>query len=360
MRETLLVPTLGNAAALMQSRPTLPPTHDYHMKKRSLGRDGPRVSEIGLGCWNFTGAYGPTDEAESQATLKTAIDEGVTFLDTANVYGMGLSEEIIGRFIKDNPGRFTVHTKGGLYRNPETKERWFRNEADYLREELEKSLKRLGVEQVQLYYIHRRQPEIDIEDVMETLLRFRQEGKIEAIGFSEIAPCSLRRATACGPVAAVQNEYSLWSRYPDLGMVQACQEMGTAFVAFSPMGRGIFAQKTPDPTTFTKIDFRCESPRFVEPNFSANVAKVAEFKALAADMGTTSPALAMAWVLARGEHILSIPGTRSSNHLRELTSGVALNLTDADLAVIDRILPVGWAHGDRYSRAQWLGAEGYC
>jgi aryl-alcohol dehydrogenase-like predicted oxidoreductase len=330
------------------------------MKKRSLGRNGPLVSEIGLGCWNLAGAYGPTDEAEAHATLHTAIDGGITFLDTANVYGMGKSEEIIGRFIKDNPGKFAIHTKGGLYRNPETKERWFRNDADYLREELEKSLRRLGVEQIQMYYIHRRQQDIDIEDVMGTLLRFKEEGKIDGIGFSEIAPYSLRRAAACGPVMAIQNEYSLWSRYPDLGMLRTCEEVGTAFVAFSPMGRGIFAQETPDPATFEKTDFRYQTPRFSEPHFSANVAKVNEFKDLAADMGTTSPALAMGWVLARGEHVFSIPGTRSSEHLLQLMDGAALNLSEDDMEAIDKVLPVGWAHGDRYTRAQWLGAEGYC
>lgn len=330
------------------------------MKKRSLGRNGPLVSEIGLGCWNMAGAYGPTDEAEARETLSACLDEGIDFLDTANVYGMGKSEEIIGRFIKDNPGKFTIHTKGGLYRNPETKERWFRNDADYLREELEKSLTKLGVEQVQMYYIHRRQPDLEIEEVMETLLRFKEEGKIEGVGFSEIAPYSLRRAAALGPVMAVQNEYSLWSRYPDLGMLQTCQELGTAFVAFSPMGRGILATQTPDPATFAETDFRHNTPRFTEPNFSRNVAKVDEFKQLAADMGTTSPALAMAWVLAQDDHVFSIPGTRSPGHLRELASGAALNLNADDLAAIDRVLPVGWAHGDRYTRLQWLGAEGYC
>ena len=330
------------------------------MKKRMLGPNGPMVSEIGLGCWNFAGAYGPTDEAESHETLKTAIDEGVTFLDTANVYGMGKSEEIIGRFIKDNPSHFSIHTKGGLYRNPETKERWFKNDADYLREELEKSLKRLGVEQIEMYYIHRRDPSLEIEEVMETLMQFKQEGKIKGIGFSEIAPFSLRRASALGPVMAIQNEYSLWSRYPDLGMLQTCKELGTAFVAFSPMGRGIFAQETPVPTTFEKTDFRFGTPRFTEPNFSQNAARVEQFKALASDMGTTSPALAMAWVLARGEHIFSIPGTRSSTHLKQLTAGASLSLSEDDMAAIENVLPVGWAHGDRYSRAQWLGAEGYC
>ena len=330
------------------------------MKKRCLGRNGPLVSQIGLGCWNLTGAYGPTDEAEARALLKTAIDEGITFLDTANVYGSGLSEEIIGRFIKNNPGHFSLHTKAGICRDPKTNERGFNNQSSYLREELDKSLKRLGVEQVQLYYIHRRDPSLEIEQVMETLLRFKQEGKIEGIGFSEIAPYSLRKASAVGPVMAVQNEYSLWSRYPDLGMLDTCRETGTAFVAFSPMGRGIFAQGTPDPASFAKSDFRHGSPRFTEPNFSKNVKQVDKFKTLAKDMGTTSPALAMAWTLARGEHVLPIPGTRSVEHIKQLTAGAVLKLSKDDLAMIDKVLPVGWAHGDRYSRQQWLGAEGYC
>lgn len=329
------------------------------MKKRSLGRNGPLVSEMGLGCWNMTGAYGPSDETEARALLDAAVDGGITFLDTAAVYGMGQSEEIIGRYIKDNPGKFTIHTKGGLYRNPETGERWFRNDAAFLREQLEDSLRRLGVEQVELYYVHRRQPELEIEEVMETLLSFQKEGKIGGIGFSEIAPYSLKRASALGHVTAVQNEYSLWSRYPDLGMLRTCEELGTAFVAFSPMGRGIFAQKTPDPASFAKTDFRYKSPRFSEPNFSANVAKVNEFKELAADMGTTSPALAMAWTLARGDHILPIPGTRTAEHLNELLEGTKLALGEDDMASIEKVLPVGWAYGDRYSRAQWLGAEGY-
>ena len=330
------------------------------MKKRALGKGGPLLSEIGFGCWNMTGAYGPTSEEEANETLKACIDEGVTFLDTANVYGAGQSEEMVGRFIKDNPGHFSIHTKAGIYRDPKTNERSFNNKPDYLREQLEGSLKRLGVEQIQMYYIHRRDPEIEIEDLMETLMAFKSEGKIEGIGFSEISPSSLRRAWAVGPVMGVQNEYSLWTRYPDLGMIQACEELGTGFVAFSPVGRGIFGEKAPDPEGFAKSDFRYGTPRFTEPNFSRNVAKVAEFKKLAADMGTSSPALAMAWVLARGEHVFSIPGTRTAEHLRQLTSGAALQLSEADMAAIEQVLPVGWAHGDRYSRAQWLGAEGYC
>ena len=330
------------------------------MEKRQLGHGGPQVSEIGLGCWSFAGAYGPTDEAESHDTLATAIDIGIDFLDTANVYGNGVSENVIGSFIKDNPGSFKIATKAGIYRNPETNERGFNNDPAYLRGELEKSLQRLSVERVELYYIHRRQQEVPIEDLMETLLAFRGEGKIGGIGFSEISPATLRRACAVGPVMAVQNEYSVWTRYPDLGMIQACEELGVAFVPFSPLCRGMAAATPPDPATFSKGDFRNGTPRFTEPNFSVNVGYFYRFGALAADMGTTAPALAIAWTLARGEHLIPIPGTRSSDHLRDCVAGAELNLGDDEMAAIESVLPVGFAHGDRYSRLQWLGAEGYC
>ena len=330
------------------------------MNKRKLGADGPAVSEIGLGCWSFAGAYGPTDETESHATLATAIDLGIDFLDTANVYGNGVSESVIGSFIKDNPGKFKIATKAGIYRNPATNERGFNNDAAYLRGELERSLTRLGLERVDLYYIHRRQQEVPIEDLMQKLLAFRDEGKIGGIGFSEISPATLRRAIAVGPVMAVQSEYSLWSRYPDLGMIQTCRELGVAFVPFSPLCRGMAAATSPDPTTFEKGDFRNGTPRFTEPNFSTNIGYFDHFRALAADMGTTAPALAIAWTLGRGEHLIPIPGTRSSEHLRDCSAGAGLKLGEQEIAAIENVLPVGFAHGDRYSRQQWLGAEGYC
>lgn len=330
------------------------------MEKRVLGTDGPSVSEIGLGCWSFAGAYGPTDEAESHATLASAIDLGIDFLDTANVYGNGVSENVIGSFIKNNPGKFKIATKAGIYRNPETNERGFNNDAAYLRGELEKSLKRLGVEHIELYYIHRRQQEVPIEELMETLLAIKSEGKISGIGFSEISPSTLRRACAVGPVTAVQNEYSVWTRYPDLGMIQTCKELGVAFVPFSPLCRGMAVAMPPDPATFGKGDFRNGTPRFIEPNFSVNVSYFDRFRALAADMGTVAPALAIAWTLARGEHLIPIPGTRSSDHLRDCADGAELNLGDDEMAAIENVLPVGFAYGDRYSRIQWLGAEGYC
>ena len=216
------------------------------METRKLGQDAPSVGKIGLGCWSFAGAYGPTDQAESHATLARALELGIDFLDTANVYGNGVSEEVVGAFIKDHPGRFKIATKGGIHRPPETNQRTFDNSPDHLRAALDASLKRLGVDYVDLYYIHRREPARPIEDVMETLVRFKEEGKIGGIGFSEISPTSLRRAHAVHPVMAVQSEYSLWTRQAELGMVQATKELGITFVPFSPLGRGISRASRPD------------------------------------------------------------------------------------------------------------------
>jgi len=330
------------------------------MHKRHLGKNGPEVSAIGVGCWSFAGAYGPTDEAESHATLAKALDVGIDFLDTADVYGMGISEKAIGSFIKDNPGKFTIATKAAIRREPETNERVFDNSPEHLRFRLEQSLSFLGVDHVELFYVHRRDRARPIEDVMGTLMRFKDEGKIGGIGFSEIAPSSLRRAHVVAPVSAVQNEYSLWARQPDLGMVQACKELGVAFVAFCPLGRGIFAEKAPDPAKFADGDFRKNNPRFVEPNFTYNVEAIAPFKAFACQKGLTTPQLALAWILHQGPHIFPIPGTRSPAHLNDDADAADIILSDEDLQEIDRLLPCGFAHGDRYNDAQWPGAERYC
>lgn len=309
---------------------------------------------------SFAGFYGPTTESEALKTLGAALDLGIDFLDTANVYGNGVSENIIGAFLNGDDSKFTIATKGSIWRNPETGERGFNNKPDYLRAELEKSLTRLRLDHVALYYIHRRDPEVEIEDVMDTMLAFKAEGKIGGIGFSEISPASLRRAVAIGPVDAVQSEYSLWTRYPDLGMIQTCAELGVAFVPFSPLGRGIFGTETPDPAQFSDNDFRKNTPRFSKPNFDFNVRKVEGFKALAADLGTPSIALAIAWCLAKGDHLIPIPGTRTAKHLAECAAGSSFKMTSEIMSEIERILPVGWAHGDRYTPAQWIGPERYC
>ncbi|MEM8687304.1 MAG: aldo/keto reductase [Pseudomonadota bacterium] len=328
------------------------------MKQRQLGQGGPMVSALGLGCWSFAGAYGPTTQEESHETLDKCLELGIDFLDTANVYRG--SEKVIGNYIASRPGAFKIATKGGITRDPDTNERIFNNRPEHLRQVLETSLSDLGVEHVELYYIHRREEAVPIEDVMGTLLRFKEEGKIGGIGFSEISPASLRRAHAVHPVMAVQNEYSLWSRMPDLGLIQACRELGVTFVPFSPLGRGMLTSRALDPSTFPDGDFRKNNPRFLEPNFSHNTKALEPFKTFAAEIGATPAELAIAWCLARGEHLIPIPGTRSQTNLEDCARGASRQLGADEMAEIERILPVGFAHGDRYSVAQLPGAERYC
>ena len=306
---------------------------------------------------SFGGIYGATDEAESHRALARALDLGIDHLDTADVYGEGVCEEVIGSFLKQRPNRFVIATKAGIKRSPQ---RSFDNSSEHLRSALEGSLKRLGVDHVHLLYVHRREPARPIEEVMETLVRLKEEGKIGAIGLSEISPGTLRRANAVHPVAAVQSEYSLWTRLPELGLIQETRRSGTALVAFSPLGRGMFTASPPDPARFDRSDFRAANPRFVEPDFSRNRAAVDCFRAFAADRGLAPAASALAWVLHRAPHIIPIPGTRSAEHLETNATAVDISLTAEDLDAIEAILPVGFAHGDRYSDAQAVGPERYC
>ena len=330
------------------------------MKKRRLLQSGKLVSEIGLGCMSFAGFYGPTDEKEAHDTLNTALDSGIDFLDTANIYGMGVSETMIGNYIKNNGNPFVIATKASISRDPETQERTFDNSSQHLETELNKSLGRLGVDYVDLFYIHRRDPRIPIEDVMETLLKFKKEGKIGGIGFSEISPSSLRRASEVGLVDAIQSEYSLWTRSAELGLIQTCQELEVSFIPFSPLGRGIFSTTPPDPSTFAKLDFRKNNPRFLQPNFNENLNLLAPFKQFCAELGVSPSTMAIAWTLKQGEHMLPIPGTRSRNHLIELALGSEFELTEEISDQIDHLLPIGWAHGERYSDDQWIGIEKFC
>ena len=318
---------------------------------------GRKVGAVGLGCMSFGGFYGPTTEAESLECLAAAIDCGIDHLDTAERYGGGLSEEIVGKFLAQSGADVSLATKGGIYMKPE---RHFDNAESTLRASLEGSLKRLGVDHVDLYYVHRREQARPIEEVAGTMARFIEEGKIGAYGLSEIAPSTLRRAHAVHPVAAVQNEYSAWTRQPELGLIQTCAELGVTFVAFSPLARGMFGETAPDPAAFANGDFRRNNPRFVAPNFAANVAAIEPFKAFARARGWSTAATALAWTLDRGEHILPIPGTRTAAHLREFAAARDIAFTDADRAEIARLLPVGFAHGDRYSDAQNVGVERYC
>ncbi|MEF2549958.1 aldo/keto reductase [Aurantimonas sp. A2-1-M11] len=327
------------------------------MERRRLGTNGPEVAPVGLGCMSFGGIYGATDVVESHRTLARAIDLGIDHLDTADIYGQGVSEEVIGSFLKTRPHRFVIATKAAIKVSPQ---RSFDNSPDHLRSALEGSLRRLGVEHVDLFYIHRREAGRPIEDVMATLVRFKEEGKIGAIGLSEISPGTLRRANAVHPVAAVQNEYSLWTRLPELGLIQECERSGTALVAFSPLARGMFGARKLVPADFPPGDFRITNPRFMEPNFSHNLAAADRFRAFAAERGQSPAALAIAWVLHRSAQIVAIPGTRSALHLEDDAAAMAIRLSPEDMAVIEAVLPVGFAHGDRYSDAQAVGPERYC
>lgn len=333
------------------------------MKLRKLGKNGAEIHPIGFGAMSFSDFYGKTNETESHAILDMAMDAGVTHLDTSNVYGMGRSEEVIGTYLKANPegkDHFKIATKGSIKRNPDGPGNVFDNSPEHLEEELNKSLKRMGVECVDLYYLHRRDPAVSIEEVTQTLAGFVKSGKAKSIGFSEIAPTTLRQAHAVHPVAAVQSEYSLSTRSPEMGLIQTCEELGVAMVAFSPVGRSLL---TDNPLSFEAVQdmpFLVNNPRFMQPNYDANIKALEPFRKLAADMELSTAGLAIAWVLAQGDHIIPIPGTRSTKHFAELLQGAERKLNADELKAIDAVLPIGWAHGDRYSVVQWVGPEKYC
>ncbi len=335
------------------------------MIRRTLGHNGPEIAGIGYGSMSFGAAYGPTTRENSIAILNTMRDLGMDHFDTAFIYAGGEAEAIFGEYCAQSASArdfFTVATKGGIYRGDPSANDGFpnNNTRAFLTEQLDASLARLRRDCVDLYYLHRWDQRLPIEAVMETLVGFKQAGKIRAIGLSEVAPSTLRRAAAVHQVAAVQSEYSLWTRQPELGMLQACAELGTAFVAFSPVGRGMLTDRPVAVDDDISGWFIDGNPRFVEPNLSANLAWTDRFRALAGDMGVPAASLALAWVLAKGSHTIAVPGTRSVGHLHEAAHGCALQLTAAQVAEIEAVLPLGFAHGDRYSDKQWRGQERYC
>ena len=324
------------------------------MQHRPLGAKGPMVSAIGLGAMSFGGLFGPTDEAASLACLDAMLEEGITLLDTANIYGMGISETVIGSWLRSRRPQVTLATKAGIVSGPP---RRIDNSANYLRAELEASLRRLGRDHVDLFYIHRREQDRPLDEVIGTLTRLIEEGKIGGYGLSEVAPSTIRSAHAIHPCRAVQNEYSLWTRQPELGVLQTCKALGIAFIAFSPLARGMLGE-TPLPRP--DDGFRASNPRFSEPNFSANLARIAPFRAFCAARGWTTAATALAWVLQQGDHLIPIPGTRHAAHLRHWAQATTIRFTPEDRAEIDRLLPPGWAAGDRYGDHQLIAIERYC
>ena len=330
------------------------------MKKVTLGTNGREISQFGIGAMSFAGIYGNASLEESFAVMDAARAAQVTHIDTSNVYGAGRSEEILGAWFAANPSardETTIATKAGITGDPEKR---FNNAPDYLEAELDGSLKRLGIECVDLFYIHRREAERPIEEVAGTLAGLIAKGKTKAVGFSEIAPTSLRRASTEVQVAAVQSEYSLSTRLPELGLSQTCAELGASLVAFCPVGRAFLTDQPFSLERAQSMAFTKGNPRFIEPNYSENIKATAPFRALAGEMGEPAAALAIAWLIAQGDHVIPIPGTKSTAHLKELLRGTEISLSPADISAVESVLPLGWAHGDRYSSGQWVGPEMYC
>jgi aryl-alcohol dehydrogenase-like predicted oxidoreductase len=330
------------------------------MQRRRFGRDG-TVSAVGFGCMSFGGFYGPTSESETMRALARALELGVDFWDTANVYGEGVSEKLIGKFLAEDRSRrsrVTLATKFAIRREPDGR-RVFDNSPEHIRASLEGSLRRLGVDAVDLYYVHRVDRRIPIEDTVGELARRVEAGTIRAIGLSEVAPDTVRRASAVHPIAAVQSEYSLWTRNPELGLLQTCAEAGAIMVAFSPVGRGYFGGLLQEVETFGEGDFRHANPRFQGLNWRRNRDRLPPYLALARSWGVKPATLAVAWTLAKAPHVVTIPGTRNADHLEECAAAADFSLDAGRLAELERLLPVGFAAGERYSDQQWVGIQKY-
>ncbi len=325
------------------------------MQITRLGRNGPLTSAIGFGAMSFGGIFGATDRAESLACLDAMWAAGITCLDTANIYGMGISESVIGDWLASRrPEGLVLATKAAIDNGPP---RRIRNDAAYLRAELEASLRRLGVERVDLFYLHRREAGRPLDEVIATMQALEAEGKIGGYGLSEIAPETLREAHAIHPPLAVQNEYSLWSRQAELGLIQECGRLGVAFVAFSPLARGMLGA-VPLRLDQVQDGFRAQNPRFSPPNFDRNLVRIDGLRQWCQARGWSLPATALAWVRGAGDHVIPIPGTRSAARLAQW-----FPLPDLDAAAraeIEAILPAGFAAGDRYGDHQLLGVERYC
>jgi aryl-alcohol dehydrogenase-like predicted oxidoreductase len=292
--------------------------------------------------------YAGGNDTESIATIHRALERGVTFLDTADMYGVGRNEELVGQAIRDRRDQVFLATKFGNVRGPAGEFLGVRGDPDYVRSACEASLKRLGVETIDLYYQHRVDSGVPIEDTVGAMARLREEGKIRYLGLSEAAPQTIRRANAVARIAAVQTELSLWSRDAEAEVLPTVRELGIGYVAYSPLGRGFLTGQITSPDDFPEEDFRKFHPRFQGENFDKNIALVREVEAMAREKGCTTAQLALAWVLAQGEDIVPIPGTKHVRYLEENIGALEVTLSTEDLARLDAILPPGAAAGERY------------
>ena len=320
----------------------------FGIGKRRLGRDGPEVSAIGLGCMGMSEFYVGGSEAESIATIHHALDRGVTFLDTADMYGWGANEELVGRAIAGRRGEVFLATKFGNVRGPNGEFLGVRGDPEYVRSACEASLRRLNVDVIDLYYQHRVDQSVPIEDTVGEMSRLKEEGKIRFLGLSEAAPRTIRAAYATSPITAVQTELSLWSRDSEAEVLPTVRELGIGYVAYSPLGRGFLTGQFKSPDDFPEGDFRKNHPRFQGENFQKNLDLVREVEKLADEKGCTTAQLALAWVLAQGEDIVPIPGTKHVKYLDQNIAALEVELSDEDLKRLDAILPPGAAAGERY------------
>ena len=322
------------------------------LKTRRLGNQGLTTSSLGLGCMGMSEFYGDRDDSESVATIHRALELGVTLLDTADVYGPHTNEELVGRAIKGKRDRVILATKFGIVRdlkNPAA--RAVNGRPEYVRASCDGSLKRLGVDVIDLYYQHRVDPDVPIEETVGAMAELVRSGKVRFLGLSEAAPETLRRAHGVHPISALQMEYSLWSRDAEDGALLMCRNLGIGFVAYSPLGRGFLAGRFKTVNDLPADDYRRSSPRFQGLNFEKNLELVRHIKELARQRGCTPSQLALAWVLARGQDIVPIPGTKHRRYLEENIAAADISLTSAELARINAVAPRGVAVGNRYPEA---------